>query len=512
MTVLLGHGHVFSPANKTTMLKKYLSAFSLTALLALSLTGCDEGTGIIGSEIMPPHDEITTADSVFRINTQTLAANPDSIVANTNDCYLGSLIDPETNTRTTCDFLAQFHVTENFSLPPIQKMIKGEDGKVHADSVNLTLYFDTFTGDSLTTMMLTVHELDKNNVLREDTTYSTNINPAEFVSADSQNTTSVNYAINDLSSHLSTTTFYRTINLQLPRTFGDRLLQSYYDDPSNFSNPYKFVRNVCPGFYFEHSGGTGAMLKAYVSAIHLYFSYKENDSIISGVKRMASTGEVIQSTRADNSPLDKLLNQGDCTYLRSPAGLFTEVEIPVGDIVTGRHYTDSINNARISFRRLNATTTSKFALQQPANVLLLPKSQMYQFFREKRLPDNRTAFLTPYNSANNAYTFSDISNLITWMKEQRNIGAGVTEADDEQTRQQKWESWEASHPDWNKAVLMPVSTEQQTSTSTYGTATTTVYGVNNMYGLSSVRLEGGAGFAPGSGPVELGIIYSHYSK
>ena len=70
MTVLLGHGHVFSPANKTTMLKKYLSAFSLTALLALSLTGCDEGTGIIGSEIMPPHDEITTADSVFRINTQ----------------------------------------------------------------------------------------------------------------------------------------------------------------------------------------------------------------------------------------------------------------------------------------------------------------------------------------------------------------------------------------------------------------------------------------------------------
>lgn len=489
-----------------------LSAFCIAALLTLLLTGCDESTGIIGSEIMPPHDEITTADSVFRINTRTIAANPDSIVANTNECYLGSLIDPETNTRTTCDFLAQFHVTEDFALPPLDKMVKGEDGKVHADSVDLTLYFNTFTGDSLTTMMLTVHELDKNKPLREDATYSTNINPAEYVSADSQNTTSVNYAIDNLSSNLSTTNYYRRINLRLPRSFGDRLLQGYYDNPDNYSNAYKFIRNVCPGFYFEHSGGTGAMLKAYVCAIHLYFKYTENDSIINGMKRMASTDEVIQSTRADNSPLDKLLNQGDCTYLRSPAGLYTEVEIPVSDIVSGRHYTDSLNNARISFRRLNATTNSIYSLQQPANIMLIAKSLMYQFFRDKRLPDNRTAYLSPYNSAYNAYTFNDISDLITWMKEQRNIGAGVTEADDEQTRQQKWESWEASHPDWNKAVLLPVSTESQTTSNSYGTSSTVIYSVNNMFGLSSVRLEGGAGFAPGQGPVELSVIYSHYSK
>lgn len=481
-------------------------------LFTLLLAACDEGTGIIGMEVMPSQDNITTADSILFINTRTMAACPDSIVANTNECYLGSLIDPETNTRTTCDFLAQFHIVENFSLPSLKDMVKGEDGKVHADSVDLTLYFDTFTGDSLTTMTLTVHELDKEKTMREDAIYSTNINPADFVSPDSQNTTSISYTIDNLASTVSTTAYYRTINLRLPLAYGDRILQSYYNNPEYFANPYKFTHNVCPGFYFEHSGGTGAMLKAQVCALHVYYSYKENDSIVSGVKRMAATGEVIQSTHAENSSLDKLLNQGDCTFLRSPAGLFTEVEIPVNTIIAGRHYTDSINNARISFRRINNSTTTANTLKPSTNVMLIAKSQMYTFFKENKLPDSRSSFLTNYNSGNNAYTFTNIANLITWMKDCRNKGAGVTETDNEATRQQKWAVWEANNPDWNKAVLIPVSTRTVTTASSYGTSSTTIYGVSNEYGVSCVKLEGGADYPQGKGPVELSIIYSHYTN
>lgn len=484
----------------------------LIVLVGLCLCSCDDGTGMVGIDMMPAHDNITTNDSIFYVHTNTFVADPDSIVANTNECYLGSMIDPVTGVCTTCDYLAQFYLTEGFALPARELMLKDEAGEVCCDSIDLTIYFDSYIGDSLSTMKLTVHELTPDNVLREDKTYATSIDPTEYLKAGGVSN-STTYAINDLTSNLSTSNYYRSFNVRLPKEYGARMLKTYYEHPEYYENSYQFIRNVCPGFYFEHAGGTGAMVKTYVSAMHLYFSYNVTpDSVATGMKRMASTGEVIQSTRAVNSSLDKLSSRGDCTYLRSPSGLFTEVTLPIDSIVKGELYTDSINNARISFRRYNDDVYSRYNLAVPANVLLVTKSQMYSIFKEGRNFDNSTSFLGTFNPAANSYTFSDISALVLWMKSERDRGAGVTVDDSEDVRLEKWKLWEVDHPDWNKAMLIPVSPVSSTNSSSTGSSTTTIYAIHNQFGLSSVCLEGGADYAEGEGPVQLSVIYSHYSN
>lgn len=489
-------------------MKKIL--YIVVAIMTAALASCDDSTGSLGIDMMPVHDDINTNDSIFLIHTRTLKANPDSVVANSNECYLGRMQDPETGVSTTCDFMAQMHIVEGFSLPKFSLMDKDENGQVYADSVDLGIYFDTFMGDSLTTMKMTVHELDR-QTLREDTIYSTNINPADYSTLKSSAAHSVSYAVSDLNSTLSTNQYYRHVNVRLPKEYGTRLLRAYYEHPEYFANTYQFSHNVCPGFYFEHTGGTGAMINVQLSALQVYFSYHPTpDSTAVGMKRMAATGEVIQTTRAENSSLDQLAANSKCTYLRSPSGLFTEVHLPIDSIVKGSHYNDSINNARITFRRMNDRTSSDYRLPVPANILMLPKSQMYQFFREGKLHDNRTSYLASFSSATNAYVFGDISKLITWMKAERDRGAGVESTDDETTRLQKWALWEATHPDWDKAVLVPVKTQSVTTTTAYGTTSTTIFGVNNMHGLTSIRLEGGDDYA--EGPVELSVIYSHYAK
>lgn len=489
-------------------MKKIL--YFVVAAMTAALVSCDDSTGTLGIDMMPVHDDINTNDSIFLIHTRTIKANPDSVVANTNECYLGRMQDPATHVSTTCDFMAQMHIVEGFSLPKFALMDKDENGQVYADSVDLGIYFDSYMGDSLTTMKMTVHELDR-QTLREDTIYTTNVNPADYTSMKTSTAHSVSYAVSDLSSTVSTNQFLRHVNVRLPKEYGTRILRTYYEHPEYFANAYQFSHEVCPGFYFEHTGGTGAMLNVQLSALHIYFSYHPTpDSTAVGMKRMAATGEVIQTTRAENSPLDQLAADGSCTYLRSPSGLFTEVHLPIDSIIKGKHYNDSITNARIAFRRMNDRTSSDYKLPVPTDILLLPKSQMYQFFREGKLPDNRTSYLANFVSANNAYIFSDISKLIVWMKNERDRGAGVEPTDDEATRLHKWAVWEATHPDWDKTVLVPVKTQSVTSTTAYGTTSTTIYAVNNMYGLTSVRLEGGDAYA--EGPVELSVIYSHYSK
>ena len=83
----------------------------------------------------------------------------DSILGSTSTCYLGSVVDPETRAKTTCNFLAQFHISESYSLPERKDLIL-ENNEIVIDSCDIRIYFDKYYGDSLTTMKLCVQELD----------------------------------------------------------------------------------------------------------------------------------------------------------------------------------------------------------------------------------------------------------------------------------------------------------------------------------------------------------------
>ena len=493
-----------------------MNRLALLLLCGATFAACSDDTSTIGVDVMPDGDRITSSSEIYKFPTTTVKV--DSVLANTSKSQLGSIIDPEMRVRTTCDFLAQFHVPDNFVLPKKDVLYNPESGEVTADSCVIRIYFDEYYGDSLSTMKLSVQELDKNRVMEEGVNYYTNLDPADYVSTTSTVKKSVAYAVKDLSlsdSQNSGTKYYRSVSVKLPASYGSYLMQQYYDNPENFTNSYKFIHNVCPGFYFKSDGGVGAMITADMMCLDVYFRYKTtnaagNDTIVDGMQRMGATEEVIQNTRIANdypagyTPAD--LANDTCTYVKTPTGLFTEATLPVSDIVAGEHYTDSINQAKVVFRRYNSTSQSAYKLPKPTYLLMVRKGEMKSFFENDKLADGISSYLTEYSSTNNVYQFSNVARLISLLREERDQGAGVTKQDDEAARNDKYAVWEAAHPDWNKVMIVPVNAEYASITTAYGT-TKKLMRIQNNLGLSSSRLEGGKG-----NPVEMSVIYSRYNR
>ena len=114
---------------------------SLFALLLASLAACTDDTGTLGGDIMPSNNFVETSAQVFKVNSKAIGV--DSVLANTSTCYLGSIIDPQTRAKTTCDFLAQFNIFENFALPARTSMVQDANGNLIADSCDIRNYFDS---------------------------------------------------------------------------------------------------------------------------------------------------------------------------------------------------------------------------------------------------------------------------------------------------------------------------------------------------------------------------------
>lgn len=479
---------------------------------------CDDDTASIGATIMPVQDSLSTFYETFPLNTRSVITGP--VVANTSSCFIGSFYDPETKAVTTSSFLAQFHLQEDYSLPSRDVVLKDESGNIVADSCVIRIFHDKYYGDSLTTMKLTATDLRLDNVMEENMTYYTNINPKEYVNPTPKVKASTTYTVIDQNLSQYETSLssgnYRSIPIHLGSEYGTYILQNFYDHPEFFKNSYTFSHHVCPGFYIEHTGGLGSLVNSDVSVLDIYFRYQENDTTVTKAwMRLGATQEVIQNTAINHSNLESLIDKDGyaydkaghpLTYVKSPAGLHTEITLPVGQIVAGAHYNDTLNSARFTLRRYVAEEQNSCLLEPPTHLLLIRKSQVEEFFSKNTLPDSETSFLCEYSTKNNAYTFNNIAPLITFLRKQRDNESGVQPGDSEETRKAKWQKWEAENPDWQTLVLMPV-TADYTTVQNYYSSQKVLVSVRNDYNLRSVKLEGSK-----NGEVQLNVIYSRFEK
>lgn len=474
------------------------------------LLSCDDDTAGIGTIIMPAQDSLSTYHETFPILTRSVKTG--AVIANTSSCYLGSIIDPDTRALTTSSFLAQFHLQEDYVLPKRSQLITDESGKVVVDSCIMRIFHDKFYGDSLATMKLTVTDLRLDDVMEEGETYYTDIDPKRYVNPNPMVKTTTVYSILDqnLSSEATSLSSgnYRIIPIHLGAEYGNYILNSYFDHPEYFKNSYTFNHKVCPGFYVEHSGGVGSMVNADVSALDIYFRYHSTDTTTTKAwMRMGATEEVIQNTRYEHQfPEEMLKEDNPYTYIKSPAGIHTEVVLPIRQIAAGTHYKDTLNSARFTLRRYAREIADGHPLEAPSYLLLVRKGHVEEFFASNKLPDSETSFLCDYNTSENAYTFQNIAPLITYIRKQRDNESGVTPNDSEEVRNAKWAAWEEKNPDWQTFVLLPVKADYTTVQSIYGTSQTLV-GVSNDYNLHSVKLEGSQ-----NGEVQLNVIYSRFER
>ena len=497
----------------TTAMNIRIPFIATVIALLFGLTACDDDLAGIGSSLMPEQDSLSTFYSAYPIVTRTVRT--ERVAARTSSCYLGSLIDPETRAITTSSFLAQFHLQEDYTLPKQELLLKDEAGKIYADSCVLRVFHDKFYGDSLMTMKLTVRDLGREKFMEEDQQYFTDIDPLQYVNPTPMSNHSMTYSVIDCNLPSSSTSLssgnYRSIPIHLGKDYGTYILQNFYDHPEYFKNSYTFIHNVCPGFFVEHTGGVGAMINSDVSVLDVYFRYQSNDTTVTNAwMRLASTPEVIQNTRYDHEiPAEMLLTDAKhpYTYIKSPAALHTEIDLPIKDMIAGEHKNDTINCVRLSLRRYNAEEQQPANLTPPQHILLLRKGTALEFFDENKLPDSETSYLATFNKKSNAYVFSNIAPLVAYLRKQRDNEAGVTAEDDEATREAKRAAWEAENPDWQTFELLPVRAVYSETTNYYGQTTKTLNGIQNDYNLSSVKLEGSP-----KGEVKVNVIYSRFAK
>ena len=150
------------------------------------------------------------------------------------------------------------------------------------------------------------------------------------------------------------------------------------------------------------------------------------------------------------------------------------------------HEKDTLNTATISFPRLNNTdNNNKYQFDVPSTILMVQKDSLNSFFEKNKITDNRTTYTASYSktgsTVNNAFTFNNISNLISVMYKNK-----------------------GTSDNWNKVVLVPVTI----TTSTLNNATV-ITKINHDMALTSTRLQKGT---KQNSPVKIKVIYSKFKE
>lgn len=485
---------------------RLLTAIAFTAMAMIS---CNEDTDSIGASLTQNTDQLKINTGIYEATTRSILA--DSVYARNFDCYFGMVKDPETDTYVMNEFMAQFNVLEDLEMPEKERIMSLIDGEIVADSCELWLYFDKDEcyGDSLTPMKMSVMELER--AMDSEAIYYSNYDPekegyirqgglqkdlvftlANLTYSDSVRQSSgyrdyARIALNDQ---------YKDKNGKAYSNYGSYILRNFYEHHEYFKNSYTFVNNLCPGFYFKLLDGLGVMAKMERIVLRIYFRYKSyaNDKTIVGMLTLASTPEVLQTVKVTNEKagLIRLVNDNSCTYLKSPAGIFTEVTLPVDEIMD-EHWLDYLLSASMSFQRLNSEDPkNKYNFDAPETVLLLPKDSLNSFFEKEKTYDYKSSYVATLRKNN--YSFTNLGDLISDMYSEKIFG----ELDDP--------NWTKKHPNWNKVVLVPITTPTITTTTTNTTTTaSTTTAISHEIGLSSTKLVGGK-----DSPIEIKVIYAKF--
>lgn len=491
---------------------KILRLLTVLVIAALTFAACDDTTEEIGGSITNKIDNINISDSAFNVTTKSIVA--DAVLSRNNTGLIGNMKDPETGNYVKGDYMTQLSVLPTFSVDTLDYIKQANGGSIEADSCYLLVSYNASYGDTIAPMKVTAYEMTK--PMSEDQEYYSDYDAFKkgWVSESNQHWSS-NY-------NLSNTSDIKNFKIYLNKkyekdgktykNYGSYIMQTYAEHPEYFKTNYKFLHNVCPGFYIKNVGGTGNMAKIWNTELIFYWTrhktikakdgVKDSTAVGIGYNRFDGTEEVLQLNKIENDKksMEKLASQEKWTYLKSPAGIFTEVTLPIDDIMKG-HEKDTLNTATISFPRLNnENEDNPYNFATPSTILMVQKDSLKSFFEKSKLADSRTSYTASYSSTGtykNAYTFQNIANLVSAMY--KNKGKGEN---------------------WNKVVLVPVNVI--TTTQGY---TTVISKINHDMSLASTRLIVGTddpdkdytkdaktGKKVASGPIRIKVIYSKFKE
>ena len=453
--------------------------------LAATLFSCDDSTTGIGG-FVSDNDKISAFADKYTVSSRTVLL--DSVYSRTRNAYLGRYTDPDFGLYTV-DFIAQINCPQDFRLPKTAQGI---------EEASLSVLYRHFYGDSLATMRLRVDTLNRviNDNGEDKSLYYTSFNPRNYYDSTKEPVLEKNYAAIDRTmsdSILNDPNKYLIVNAELNKNFCTYLFNKYMENGhANFKDSYAFINNVLKGFYIHVTQGDGSIL--YIDEVQLNMKVKylaerkstgKVDSTAYTIVPMASTKEVFMSTHMQGTEkLKEMENIQEYTYIKTPAGLCTEVTLPLQDMFDQRK-NDTLNSVSLAIKKYKDTgdkvQQSPYKAGIPKELLMIRKNDMKDFFEQNKKFDNRTSFMGTYDPASNSYVFPKMSRLVSHIFSELKEGKEKNE-------------------NWDKVLLVPVITEKDVNQNIVGVA-------HNME-ITSARLFGGEN----GEKLNLEIIYTKPKK
>ncbi len=520
--------------------------FFLAAVSSAFLWSCDDTTDTIGETLTTTVNSVTVSTDTFRVESHSTEAK--DIVSYTATGYFGKVKDPETGSYLTASYMTQFLPMGDNQFP-VQDSIYLENltdsanfaNEVYADSCCIVFYIPDYYGDSTAVQKMILHEMG--TPYEEGEVYKTDFNPIEnnMLRTDSgsiHKQAAFTLANQRYSVSQDDYVAYIMVRLDEPYTdtdgvtynnLGTYFMRKYYnsDTKKNFYSSYLFNHNIFPGVYLEHAGGLGSLASIVDSELLIYYMTYGDSTTVVTASGIPGTEEVLQKTylSQNQSKISELVADTTCTYLKSPAGIFTELTLPIEDIVLGRdnetttHENDTLNTVRLFISRINDSEYTQYNLPIPSTLLMVPSDSAVTFFTNHETADARDTYISSYSSSTNGYTFANIAQLITQQYDlveeevaqaiasaEASLGtSSLSDAEAKQIKKNVISNYKAAHPNWDKVMLIPVETTYSTLSSSSSVLTKVIYDMS----LSSTRLIKGD---KTNDNISVSVIYSKFGE
>jgi len=374
--------------------------FVISLVLVVMLSACTDASSNLGLSIRPTGDLIMAGADTFHISSSNYIVP--NMVSPTDTLLLGNYYDPKYGT-TKGDIFAQFTCPVGYQFP----------AGATPDSMSLYILFNNWFGYSHSPLRISAYQMDV-APLNYNTTYYTDLNVSDYCSKSILLGNRIMVAIPDT---VADSAKYQP---KLTYKFSQTQVQNMFNAPANgaFASQNAFV-NYFKGIYLTSDYGNGAIWYVNRMYMELYFHYhafvNNKDTILTSGLLFPASKDVRQVNRITHPDITQMAPPADSvTYVFSPAGIYTQLNIPVARIVNRiksrwNGKVNSINHAELRMQVTERDTVDAYVMNIPRMMAIVPKSKMNTF----RVGDT-TLMTAYYNPISHYYSF-DLSGYLTRM-------------------------------------------------------------------------------------------------
>lgn len=383
---------------------------------SILFSSCDDDLRSVGGNIQPGGDNILLELDSLGVNARTVLMNESVAIRNTSG--LVGRYEDDTYGSILSEYLTEFYCPDDLSFA---------DNVSSIDSTRAEIQFLTYHGDSLAPMGVSLYQL--NNELEEN--YYTSVDVSKYCDL-SKPFGSKAYTIKS-TPYVSTSTKVRKLSVSMGN-WGKKL----YDASQTSNNPLKdnnTFRSYFPGIYVKSSFGNGSLFEVGLTDIVVYYTTQKDTVVVDATTKankdsvmytsrslyLTSTTEVIQLNKVENKVPQSILTQNTgAIYIKSPAGVCAELELPIKEIID-KTTTESANKT-ISMARLRLKGYTEleqknpFDLGRASTLLLINKDSVQGFFNNPyRVADLSSSLIyaTSRDASTNSYVFSNLAPMIS---------------------------------------------------------------------------------------------------